>query len=74
MTAKYTITPHKGGRTERISALATPETKAAIQRLGISAGDLIEWAVAHYPKRCFHMRTYSPAPNEIICADCGEEL
>mgnify|MGYP003426259316 FL=1 len=42
---KRTVTPHKGGRTEWAKARVTPATKAAIKQLGISLGDLIEWAV-----------------------------
>jgi len=42
------ITPHKGGRTVRLEARATPETKRLIDQLKqkhhISLGDLIEWA------------------------------
>jgi len=42
------ITSHKGGRTERISLRATLECKAEFEKIGISAGDLFEWAVANY--------------------------
>lgn len=42
------ITAHKGGRTERISVRATKETRSEFLKLGISAGDLFEQAVANY--------------------------
>jgi len=46
------ITPHKGGRTVKVSSDVTPVTKAALDALreqqGLSLGDLIEWAVQNY--------------------------
>jgi hypothetical protein len=42
------ITPHKGGRTERIFARCTPETLAAVKATGVSVADFIEWAVAEW--------------------------
>ncbi len=46
------ITPHKGGRSVKVSADVTPTTKERIDGLknlwGVSLGDLIEWAVANY--------------------------
>ncbi len=50
--APRTITPHKGGRTVKVSSDVTPETKKAINALrelhGLSLGDLVEWAVQNY--------------------------
>ena len=46
--APRTITPHKGGRTERIHARITPETLEAVKATGMSAGDFIEWAVGQW--------------------------
>jgi hypothetical protein len=51
MPMKREITPHKGGRTVKVSARITPEAKAALTALAVSLGDLIEWAVKEYPKR-----------------------
>ena len=42
------ITPHKGGRTERIYARCTPETLSAVESTGMSKGDFIEWAVQQW--------------------------
>lgn len=42
------ITPHKGGRTGRFYARATPETLSAVEATGMSKGDFIEWAVQQW--------------------------
>lgn len=39
------IKPHKGGRTERTEVRMTPETKALLKQLKLSAADLLEKAV-----------------------------
>jgi len=49
--APRTITPHKDGRTIKVSSDVTPETKAKIVELrkqGVSLGDLIQWAASRY--------------------------
>ena len=53
VSEKRKITPHKGGRTVKVSSDVTPETKERIVRLkahGVSLGDLIEWAAKSYPE------------------------
>ena len=46
------ITPHKGGRSVKVSADVTPVTKKRIDGLkklwGVSLADLIEWASGNY--------------------------
>lgn len=46
------ITPHKGGRSVKVSADVTPVTKERIDALknlwGVSLGDLIQWASGNY--------------------------
>lgn len=48
---KREVTPHKGGRTVKVSARVTPDTKKELDALDISLGDLIEWAVKEYPRQ-----------------------
>ncbi|HXV42963.1 MAG TPA: ribbon-helix-helix protein, CopG family [Anaerolineae bacterium] len=55
---KREITPHKGGRSERVNIRATPETKRLLelirQRTGKSAADILEEAVqaiANHPPK-----------------------
>lgn len=43
--AKRVITPHKGGRTERVEVRMTPETKRLLKKLNLSAADLLEEAI-----------------------------
>ena len=43
--ANRMITPHKGGRTERTEVRMTPETKALLKQLKLSAADLLEEAI-----------------------------
>jgi hypothetical protein len=50
LTMKRQITPHKGGRTVRVNARITPATAETLAKLGISLGDLIEWAVQEKSK------------------------
>ena len=44
------IKPHKGGRTERTEVRMTPETKALLKQLKLSAADLLEKAVREEAK------------------------
>lgn len=50
MNTKREITPHKGGRTVRVNARITPATAEKLAELGISLGDLIEWAAEEKAK------------------------
>lgn len=45
-----TITPHKGGRTVSRRVDMTPATRDNLKDLGVSLGDLVQWAVDNYPK------------------------
>jgi predicted HicB family RNase H-like nuclease len=47
---KRPITPHKGGRTVRVNARITPAAAEKLAELGISLGDLIEWAIQEKSK------------------------
>jgi|GEM_PF-4916813 len=48
MNDKHKITPHKGGRTDRLSARISPDEKKRIQaRLEASGEGLADWIMRH---------------------------